>query len=82
MADATQEERWQQTARLAAIAVAAAISGALVLSVLAGATAAEAGFPLAHILAAVALSVVPAALVFWRAARQEAVARAHGLYED
>ena len=82
MADATQEERWRKTARLAGAAVAAALVAALVLAILAGATAAEAGFPLAHILATLALSAVPAALVFWHADRHEAIDRAHGLYED
>ncbi|MBZ0228640.1 MAG: hypothetical protein K8F58_09355 [Bauldia sp.] len=82
MADATQEERWQRTAVLAGIAVAATLVGVLVLAVLSGATASEAGFPLAHILLTLALPVVPAAIVFWFADRQEAIDRQYGQYED
>ncbi|HMN84625.1 MAG TPA: hypothetical protein PKA74_01365 [Bauldia sp.] len=82
MSEPTPEGRWLKTERLAGIVVGMAIIAGLALAGLAGATAAEAGFPLAHILTTLALSVVPAALVFWYADRQEAIDRPHGLYED
>jgi hypothetical protein len=82
MAEPDQEERWLKTERLAGVIVGAAIIAGVAIAALAGATAAEAGFPLAHILTTLALSVVPAALVFWYADRQDAIDRTHGLYED
>lgn len=82
MADATQEERWQKTATLAGIVLAAMLVGVLALALLSGATASEGGFPLAHILVTLALPVVPAAFAFWFADRQRAIDRQYGHYED